>query len=65
VIRDWDLWPWIVVDAAPGDTPLPLYRLTVNFRRVQHAITLALAPALYGFGRDAARFIRNYERANR
>jgi hypothetical protein len=58
---DWDLWPWIVVDHAPGETPLPLYRLTVNFRRMQRAVALALAPALYGFSRDAARWLRKHK----
>jgi hypothetical protein len=58
---DWDLWPWIVADGAPGETPLLLYRLTVNFRRMQRAIALALAPALHSFSRDAARLMRKYK----
>lgn len=55
MIRDWDLWPWIVARAADeSGLSLETRRLVGNIARVQRAVGLELYPVIRRLARALA-----------
>lgn len=60
MIRDWDLWPWLVAAGAPDAMALPVFGMTRNLERFQQSIGAALYPIMRDLARDLSASLREW-----